>query len=318
MKRTPLRFFLLLSLVLHLFFGLFVWVFPHRPSNITQKSFSPVSIEMISSPRTNDKKIKLAEEKRQIVEQSERAFNDETPAEKFYLSRHNQSVVRETKAAVHGKFENKTATIIQNQKSRHESQELNATSSHSQNAENIRPKNVPSFKDLKLHGNEGFHWPRSPMVRAASQEASQRLHGRPPPGGADSTRIAATDDHLKDVKVGVETVLNTREFVYYAYYARIKEQLRHHWEPKIRDKILRLVVTGRTIASQDRTTRLTITLDAWGSLLRVQVVEGSGLSDLDDAAIEAFRSASPFPNPPKGIISSDGTVQIHWDFVLEA
>jgi protein TonB len=52
--------------------------------------------------------------------------------------------------------------------------------------------------------------------------------------------------------------------------------------------------------------------------MRVQVVGESGVKDLDDAAVEAFRAAEPFPNPPKGIVDADGTIKINWDFILEA
>ena len=76
---------------------------------------------------------------------------------------------------------------------------------------------------------------------------------------------------------------------------------------------------GRSIASNtDRITKIVIILDGQGTLQRVQVIGPSGLLDLDDAAVEAFRAAAPFPNPPKGIIESDGTVKIRWDFILEA
>ena len=44
----------------------------------------------------------------------------------------------------------------------------------------------------------------------------------------------------------------------------------------------------------------------------------SGVIDLDSAAVEAFREAAPFPNPPKGMVEGDGTIKIRWDFVLEA
>jgi protein TonB len=75
---------------------------------------------------------------------------------------------------------------------------------------------------------------------------------------------------------------------------------------------------GRSIASaRDRITKLLIVLNPAGTLVNVQVLSDSGVRDLDDAAIEAFRAAAPFPNPPKGIIETDGTVKIRWDFVLE-
>ena len=76
---------------------------------------------------------------------------------------------------------------------------------------------------------------------------------------------------------------------------------------------------GRTIASdQDKITRLLIILSTRGTLVKVQVVSDSGVRDLDEAAVEAYRSAAPFPNPPQGIIDPDGTVKIRWDFILES
>jgi TonB family protein len=75
---------------------------------------------------------------------------------------------------------------------------------------------------------------------------------------------------------------------------------------------------GRRIAStNDKITRLVITLDKAGELKRIKVKNASGYNDLDDAAIEAFRAAAPFPNPPNGIVNGEEEVEIPWDFVLE-
>src|SRR5690606_8589825 len=108
-------------------------------------------------------------------------------------------------------------------------------------------------------------------------------------------------------------------FVYYTYYQRIRAQIRQYWEPSIRQKVRRIFAQGRTIAStRDHITRVIIVLDRTGSLKKVQVVGESGVSDLDEAAVDAFRAAEPFPNPPKGLIESDGNIRIEWDFILEA
>ena len=129
---------------------------------------------------------------------------------------------------------------------------------------------------------------------------------------------ASTDDYLENVKEGEETLLSTREFIYYTYYQRIKSQLSQYWEPKIKEKVTRLFTQGRNIAATgDKITKIIITLDSRGILMKVQVLENSGVKDLDDAAVEAFRAAAPFPNPPKGIADPDGTIKIRWDFVLE-
>src|SRR6185312_2095784 len=102
------------------------------------------------------------------------------------------------------------------------------------------------------------------------------------------------------------------------YYARIKEAIRQHWEPDVRERVKIIYRQGRSIASaKDRVTQVLVILNAKGELLKIQILSQSGVIDLDNAAVDAFREASPFPNPPKGMIESDGTIKIRWDFVLE-
>jgi protein TonB len=121
------------------------------------------------------------------------------------------------------------------------------------------------------------------------------------------------------VNTGLQTLLSTREFVYYAYYSRIKDALRQHWEPTVREKVKIIYRQGRSIASAtDRVTQVLVTLNKNGELIKVEVLTQSGVEALDSAAVESFRAAAPFPNPPKGMVESDGTVKIRWDFVLEA
>jgi TonB family protein len=134
--------------------------------------------------------------------------------------------------------------------------------------------------------------------------------------GADASQ---TNDYLKDVDKGAETLLSTREFVYYSFYARIRRQLNQHWGGKVREKLTKIFREGRTIAStDDKITKVLITLNRRGDLVRVQVLNDSGIRDLDEAAVEAFKEAAPFPNPPDGIVEPDGTIKIRWDFILEA
>ncbi len=128
-----------------------------------------------------------------------------------------------------------------------------------------------------------------------------------------------TNDHLVEIDESLMTKLNTKEYKYYGYYHRMRLQLNQWWQPKVREKITRIIRRDRTIASEaNKVTRLMITLDNKGALVKVQVLGESGFRDLDDAAIEAFRAAAPFPNPPKGIIEADGTVKINWDFIIES
>ncbi|MDZ4662885.1 MAG: energy transducer TonB [Pseudomonadota bacterium] len=256
--------FIVFSILFHLGFLTIV----HFTQTKTRLAQNTVTVEYLT-PQEIIKKFEDPE-KRQIVEQSEEAVNDETPDNAKFMSLHNQRVIKETKAQNHGKFRNERASQASQQ----------------------QPKLISLTPDYDWHKiSQKNNSPRAP---------------------------AATDDYLENINEGEETLLSTREFIYYTYYQRIKNQLSQYWEPKIKEKVMRLFTQGRNIAATgDKITKIIITLDARGILIKVQVLEQSGVKDLDDAAVEAFRAAAPFPNPPKGIADRDGTIKIRWDFVLE-
>ena len=50
----------------------------------------------------------------------------------------------------------------------------------------------------------------------------------------------------------------------------------------------------------------------------MEVVVASGSEELDDAVVRAFKLAGPFPNPPEGLIESDGRVYLpDMDFTVQ-
>jgi TonB family protein len=125
-------------------------------------------------------------------------------------------------------------------------------------------------------------------------------------------------DYVKGIQEGDTTALNTKEYVFWGYFQRIRERLDIAWNRRLRTQLSKLWKKGRTLASDaDHTTRLLVTLDPGGKITRVQILEDSGTVDLDQAAIRAFNDAGPFPNPPQGIVDAKGQIQIRWDFVLK-
>ena len=225
-------------------------------------------------------------EAQQIVEQKG-SINEEVAPDAKFLSEKNQKVKEQTQAKQKGYFKNGQT----GQKQKTETVE---------NSKSLYEKNKQKFS------NNPFA-PKLELQKMAKRARQQ--DGTP----------NATDDHLKDIALGMETYLNTREYVYYTYYNRIKSQLRQYWGPNVRKKVEALVRQGRFVASKSsRVTKLVIVLDNKGDLVKIQVMDRSGLRDLDDAAIEAFRAAAPFPNPPKGMVEKDGKIRIKWDFILEA
>ncbi|MEQ1876773.1 MAG: energy transducer TonB [Bdellovibrionia bacterium] len=243
-------------------------------------------IEVVIEDRNPEKPL-TDEERRQIVEQ-DKTVNDEIPEDAKFLSAQNQKVKEQTRALQRGTFTNQAAQNLAEQRKKIE-----------------KPKERPQKLDNGL-----------PTIEALKPKFDWDNLG---PQSMERTTASQSDDYLKDVQTGMQTMLNTREFLYYSYYNRIKAQLKQYWEPKIKEKVKRIFAQGRQIASdQDRITKVIIHLNNAGILIRVQVVGESGVRDLDDAAVEAFRAAAPFPNPPKGIVDNDGTIKIRWDFILES
>lgn len=277
-------------------------------------------IKMAVGPKDIQKNPKY-QPKNQIVEQSENSVNEKEQVDARYLSAKNQTVTKETIAANKGQFQNlKESTRIQVKIGDGKEKSLGPSLTKQAQSE------ITKSEQIKKSLFEGFN------PSATHEQSKQRLSNGgsdTPEGkglgqgdremniGADASR---TNDYLKEVDNGLETMLNTREFKYYSYYNRIRRQLTQHWESRVREKLTKMFREGRAPASsgQDRMTKLMIHLDNNGTLVKIQVLLDSGVRDLDDAAIDAFRAAAPFPNPPKGIIENDGTVKIRWDFVLES
>jgi TonB family protein len=128
----------------------------------------------------------------------------------------------------------------------------------------------------------------------------------------------ANNDYLEDVPLGDLTALNTIEYKYFGFYARIRKRLEQFWGVGLREKTIKLAKTGRGLASNEEFfTGLKIILDPKGNVVKVKVMNSSGNNDLDSAAVESFNKAGPFPNPPKGMISN-GRAILEWGFVVKS
>ena len=291
--RSSIVIFVFCSLFLHALSWVSLLLSPRQTP--TQKE-NPIEIEIKDVAKNIEDP---DQEKRQIVEQKEQ-LNEEKDEKAKFLSAFDQKVLKETQSSNHGQFQNQAAA--------------GARQKPTPPPEVERPK-----EDSPEKSAEGDFKKKPTLSSLAPQFKPHPIAPEQTGDEGNNQEIAATDDYLKDVEVGMQTMLSTREFVYYSYYNRIKEKIRQHWEPEIRAKVKLIYRQGRSIASsKDHITQVVITLNNQGELVSVDVVTPSGLNQLDDAAIDAFRAAQPFPNPPKGLIDDDGLIKIRWDFVLEA
>lgn len=117
-------------------------------------------------------------------------------------------------------------------------------------------------------------------------------------------------------EISFEKSLNKDEDKFYSYFQRIKIKLDNVWQLRVRDVVVGLIEENKLSFGENKVTYLLITLDRNGSLVKVQHISSSGLVDLDQTAVNAFRLAEPFPNPPKDLIESDGFVRVKWKFIV--
>ncbi len=130
--------------------------------------------------------------------------------------------------------------------------------------------------------------------------------------------LAQSNDFVEDVPLGDMTNLNTTEFKYYGFYHRIRQKLEQHWGSSIKDKAKNLYRSGKRVpASDNLITAVTVILNDTGNIVDIKIEGTSGIRELDQAAIESFNKAGPFPNPPKGLLVG-GRATIQWGFVVKS
>lgn len=177
-------------------------------------------------------------------------------------------------------------------------------------------KKKKAIEDLKLadFGIEaGAPMPKE-VVRAPASEAIKGMEN----GDPLSVGFSATNDYVEEVKLGDFTHLNTVEYKYYGFFHRIRQKLEQFWGNSIQEKAHALFRSGRRLpASEDLITSLQITLNSKGEIVAVKIMGTSGVKELDDAAIESFNQAGPFPNPPKDLLVN-GKAVIDWGFVVKS
>lgn len=237
---------------------------------------------------------------RQIVQMDDRRQTDSSPDknQKIFLSKHNQIAEQNMRAANVGKFKN-----------------VNTEGAPS-TATNVAklfelPKDLIKAEDeLRPPSNS----PNASTGRLFTPPGSRS----PASLGPEGDGFSATDDYLKDTVIGAQTILNTEEYKFYAFYARVREALSSQWSLRVREELNQIYAAGGKLMGNEKITKIEVRLNARGDLVQARVLTSSGYFELDRAAADAFRAAAPFPHPPKDMINEDDEVSIKWDFVVYA
>jgi TonB family protein len=150
----------------------------------------------------------------------------------------------------------------------------------------------------------------------AQAQPGGRLSLMPSPAQLAKAVGSGTQDALKDVDDGEETALNSKKWRFASFFNRIKHQVQEHWHP---DEVYRRRdPNGSIYGRASRLTIVRVQLKPNGHLANVELESPSGLEFLDDEALQAFRAAQPFPNPPRQLVdATDGMVNFQFGFLFE-
>ena len=259
---------------------------------------------MKASPPPQKVKIVLVDKsvKKQVVN-NELTGREEQPLDSKYLGEKNQTYDRQTVAREVGSF--KVAALGQRDGSdlAGANRAPNPAQKRNQKLKNNKDGKKISLADLSMN---------APITPNSAASAPKGLKT----GKAKEIGLARNNDYVEDLPLGDVTNINTNEFKYYGFYYRIRQKLEQYWGQSLREKAERLQQTGRRIASVDKITALVITLDNKGNILNINVKSTSGIRELDQAAIESFTNAGPFPNPPRGMLKN-GIATLEWGFVVQ-
>lgn len=261
------------------------------------------------TPDTKTIKIKLLQEamkdltlshNKQIV-QSEDSDSNEKKKDAF-LSNKDRSFDRQTVAKTVESF-NKAA-------------KGNASVTHKAQPKEAVAKKKSNLKDLKL-ADFGVEAGDPSPKKASRTPASESVKGLEN-GEITASGLSATNDYVEEVALGDFTHLNTVEYKFYGFFHRIRQKLEQFWGKSIQEKAENIFRSGRRIpASENLITNLQVTLNEKGEIIAVKIKGASGVKELDDAAIESFNQAGPFPNPPKELLVN-GKATIDWGFVVKS
>jgi protein TonB len=309
--------FVVWSLMLSLFFHAVFFVFTSF-EKMNKSAFK-------QSARQKEKKIRvvLRSEKskpRQIVTSQESKKKKLDPKSKF-LSKHTQTFDRQTSAKRIGAFQAAGKGVKDGKKKSKPKKAVEAPKPKPAQKVAVQSKATKKGRKSKSKISMADLSVGAPQIREAQQQK------KPSPslaalglknGQEGKTGLSANNDFIEDIPLSDMTRLNTVEYKYYGFYHRIKQKLEQYWGNSIQRKAAALWKSGRRIpASENRITSLEILLDGLGNIVKINVKGSSGVRELDDAAIESFNKAGPFPNPPKGMVKN-GLAKIEWGFVVKS
>lgn len=238
-------------------------------------------IEIIqTTPTPRQKEPEQSIVRKSFVPEKMKAPEDDTLAR--FLSEQKQRVKQESQAANSGMTENRANNVSKNSQERQPPRERTR---NEESADKDGYRNVDISRELAEMNrmNQGFS--------------------------------TVGESLPTDVKVGSFTALNTDRYLYYTFYARIEELVRYRWESRVMDTINGFDRgTMMSAGNRNWVTHVEFLLDRTGLLKSAVILKESGIQRFDLAAVNAFKEARIFPNPPQEMVKDDGMIHLRFTF----
>jgi TonB family protein len=315
-----MRYFrvLIISLLFHLLLGIALVLMPKAPRLETHP---PAYVDLLEKPELARRPHQESHDEKQFVRsvQVPDKLLAKVKRDARFASEEDRTVIEEQKARVSDMTANRTLEVPLQQKSNQKSLAKNSAKvrSHARDKLDLSPESLlDKVKDELRTGKLG---PGDIAVggleekKSAARSESQPL--TPSFGGVErgvSTLGEAVPD---DIKYGDFTALNTDRHLYYSFYARMEEKIRHRWVTYARAAVYNMPADPRKMTGKDSfVTKLEVILDPKGNFVRAILHESSGVQSLDSAPVQAFKDAGQFPNPPAEMVKEDGAIHIYYAF----
>lgn len=117
-----------------------------------------------------------------------------------------------------------------------------------------------------------------------------------------------------EISIGQFTALNTDRYLFYSFFARIEDLIRHRWEASVRIALDNSRRSQFGVGQKAWVTQLEIVLSPEGHFQSANILKPSGIHSFDQAAKSSFAQAKFFPNPPKEMVEDDGVIRLKYAF----
>lgn len=335
--RPRYSFALMLSLALHIVGFTYIYKSVHEADNSSSVAAHKVfdkshSVKLDTVKFITQKQLQAIKnlKNKQIVA-TELNGKKEAPTNSRYAGETDQTFDRQTMAARNGSFKkaglgNKDGSPTEQARGEEPAAEAKKTAK-TEKKNSKTPAPILSLSELgSIHISkveddekikaEALH--EQAMNRKLAADARRANAQGIEKGSSDTTGLAQNNDFVEEVPLGDMTNLNTTEFKYYGFYQRIRQKLEQYWGNSIQSKAKNLYKSGRRLpGSENLITAIMVTIDDRGNIVDIKIEGTSGIRELDQAAIESFNKAGPFPNPPKGLLVG-GKAVIQWGFVVKS